>query len=119
MTNPFNIPSYLLEEEGENLDSRLYSNEGQELNFAISRIDGTKRPSIIKAYLRTVKITEEDLVIGQIKDDGIHWPLYPDFTVAQAITESLFPIKCIVSFQIHTWGKAAIARLYKDMKGVK
>lgn len=97
--------------------SHLISDEGEELNFSILRVDGSKYPSVKKAYLKTFIITEEDIEIGQLKDSGIVWPLYIEPEVIRHIYESFWPTKCIVSFQVHTWGKAAIARLYKDMKG--
>ena len=97
--------------------SKLYSNEGEELNFSIFRADNTKTPSIIKAYLKVFLLTEEDLEYGYIEDEDIAYPLYHTAEIRQAMRESLWPIRAIVSLQIHTWGKAAVARLYKDMKG--
>jgi hypothetical protein len=99
-------------------DTKLLEAAPEELDFTIFRSDLTIKPEIKKAFLRTIKITEEDIINGYISlEDGTEWILYANPDLRRAVLESLWPVKAICSFQVYEWGNAVVCRLYKDMKG--
>jgi len=97
----------------------MISNEGYQIDFGISLSDMSKPESLKRAFLQTIIVTEDDFAKGYLTlDDGTEWPFYPEETLQRRILDSIWPQKAIVSFQVHDWGKAAIGRLYKELKGV-
>lgn len=84
-----------------------------EVKFSIYRADGSKPPSLKRSFIVKQRISLSDVVEGSLMlDDGTVWALIiePEAFEVMLKDQSAF---CIVSYQVHTHGNYAVARLYK------
>src|SRR5688572_26192875 len=89
------------------------------ISFYVFRKDGSKNPNIKTHFLEEMILDTHTALDKKIKlaDDTI-WELIMEEEVKQAFKISS-SVRCIVSFQAHTQGNYAVARLFKENKRTK
>jgi hypothetical protein len=82
--------------------------------FNIHRADGSRSPTLVRNFLNKMYISVAEAARGSlILPDGTEWELIIENEAKAALVQSAY---CIVSFQVHTTGNFAIARLYTPHK---
>lgn len=83
--------------------------------FGIKDEKGNRKKDIIKAFVASRIITCEDFDIGMINYQGVEYILHTDKKVRTELG-NWGNCRCIISFQIRTRERMAIARIYNDEK---
>lgn len=100
-----------------NIDNIHYPEEEfKPPTFKIFLEDGTKVPTLQKAFLVKQILTNKDykakIIIG---DDGTVWNLVFEPSIIRALKYfSDATAYCLISYQTHTYGKFAVCRMSKD-----
>lgn len=85
------------------------------IKFSIFRADGSKVPTLKKAFLVKEYIYPSDLTDGVLHlEDGTEWTLITEHLVQNSLVNLRSKVFCIVSYQAHTHGNFAVARLVTD-----
>lgn len=82
-------------------------------SFSIYRADGSKVPTLRRSFIIKQDITQAELDANVVSlDDGTSWELVVDDEVWDRIKQQ-GSAYCIVSYQAHSHGNYAVARLFK------
>lgn len=94
------------------LHTRSSITEEHNVTFSIYTPSGQKIASLQKAFVRVMLLSCFDLVAQKLyTEDGESWNLRVNHKLAESL-QNVERVEAIVSFQKHTFGYYAIAKLY-------
>jgi hypothetical protein len=83
--------------------------------FRIHRADGSRPLSLKNAFVLKEWLTQEDMDRGFIEiEDGTKWQLSIQDKDIRHVIHSAGRAWCVVSYQAHTYGNFAIAKLFRE-----